>query len=78
MADPLQYQIGDRTEQRLIDQASATVLYVGYAKSGALTNASAWLIKKIETINNLTTRKWADGGSGHDQIWDNRTTLTYS
>lgn len=78
MADPLQYQTGDKTEQHLLDEASATISYEGFAKSGALTSEASWLIKKINTSGNITSEKWANGGSSHNQIWDNRTSLIYT
>ena len=54
--------------------------YVGEANPGTATSASSWRIKKIayDTNGNVTSVKWADGNSNFDNVWDNRTSYTYS
>lgn len=63
---------------KLFDQASATVLYIGEARIGAATSASAWQIKKIEFSagGDPLSTKWANKGL-HTAIWDNRASLDY-
>lgn len=59
-----------------IDEASATVTYIGEAVIGSAEGASVWRIRKID-FNNPTSIKWANG-SAFDQIWTNRAALTYT
>ena len=62
----------------IIDEASSTVTYVGYAEQGASLGASVWLIKKIDSdVSGDTMITWA-GSAKFDQEWDERTALSYS
>ena len=70
------WQTADRTPQVLIDEASATVTYVGYSHTGNATSAGKWLIKKVSVSGNVTTTQWASEEA--NQIWDNRASLSYS
>lgn len=58
------------------DQTTGGVVYVGYADPGTLTSEAAWRIKKITTSNYPITT-WADGNTNFDNIYDNRTSLSY-
>lgn len=60
-----------------VDEASATVTYVGEANPGTATSAASWRIKKIDTSSG-TVVTWADGDASFDNIYDNRAFLTYS
>lgn len=60
----------------IIDEASATVTYIGTAPAGSATSSSLWQIKKIDTSSG-TTIKYADGDTSHSKIWDNRANFTY-
>jgi len=60
-----------------IDEASATVTYVGKASPGTATSAASWLIQKIDTTTG-TVITWADGDGDFDNVWDNRAGLSYS
>jgi hypothetical protein len=60
-----------------MDEASATVTYVGEALPGTATSASAWRIKKLDTTSGTSIR-WADGDTLFNNVWDNRAGLTYS
>lgn len=62
----------------LIDEASATITYVGKASTSALTSNAVWQIMKMETSGSITTISYADGNSEFDNIWDNRASLTYN
>lgn len=62
----------------VIDEASATVTYVGIAQIGTATSASSWQVKRISVSGNVTTITWADGDDEFDNIWDNRASLSYS
>ena len=76
--DPYGSQLSDNTPQVIVDEASETVVYVGFAANGVATSEAKWLIQKTEITGNITLTQWADGGNKHDQIWDNRASLTYS
>lgn len=62
----------------IIDEASATVTYIGYAEQGAGTDAASWAIEKIDgDVSGDTVITWA-GNANFDQVWDDRATLSYS
>jgi len=60
-----------------IDEATSTVTYIGKAVPGTATSAASWQIQKMDTTTG-TVITWADGNGSSDNIWDNRTSLTYS
>ena len=62
----------------IIDEASATVTYVGKASTSALTSNAVWQILKMETSGSITIISYADGDSEFNNIWDNRASLSYS
>lgn len=59
------------------DQTTGNVVYVGYADPGTATSAASWRIKKIVTSPYPVTT-WADGNTNFDNVYDNRTSLTYT
>lgn len=69
-------RVGARDSIRL-DEASATITYVGTAAPGALTSAASWAIKRLDSSSGLVVL-WADGDPQSDNIWDNRAALAYS
>lgn len=69
---------GDSTPYAVrVDEASATVTYVGEADPGTATSAASWRLKKIDTTSG-TVVTWADGDASFNNIWDNRASITYS
>lgn len=53
-----------------------TYTYVGNAVPGSATSDAVWQIKRV---NNTTGDiDWAGGALNFNQIWDNRTSLSYS
>lgn len=60
-----------------IDEASASVTYVGVAEMGSATSAAVWQVKKIGVSGTVTSITWADSNSNFDNVWDNRASLTY-
>lgn len=60
-----------------LDEASATITYVGEALPGTAGSASTWRIKKLDSTSGLVIT-WADGDSDFDKIWDDRASYTYS
>lgn len=62
-----------------IDVFDPTTIYRGEAQPGTLTSAAAWRVRRfIEAPDGDISTKWADGDNSFDNIWDNRTSLTYS
>ena len=61
-----------------IDQASATVTYIGQAAPGTATSAAGWRIQRMSVSGTITTFEYADGDLSFNNIWDNRASLTYS
>lgn len=67
------------TYATIVDEASATVTYVGKAKLGTAQASALWQIFKItESGSTITTITWADGNSNFDNVWNDRASLTYS
>jgi len=54
----------------------ATYTYVGEATPGTAQAAAQWRIRRITNAD--TTTLFADGNSNFDNIWNDRTTLTYA
>lgn len=61
-----------------IDQASATVTYIGQAAPGTATSAASWRIQRMSVSGTVTTFEYADGDLNFNNVWDNRAALTYS
>ena len=85
---PLEYDPSGATVRKVsgavatqIDDVSTTgVTYVGKAAIGTATSAASWQIQKIdETGTPITTViTWADGDASFNNVFDNRTSLSYS
>lgn len=71
-------QVGSNDDIKNIDEVSATVTYVGYARPGTADITPAWRIFKLETIATVTKIRWANGVADYSNIWTNRASLTYS
>ena len=53
--------------------------YLGKANIGSATSDSIWQIKKfIYSGSNMTGILYADGNELFDNLWDDRTSLSYS
>jgi len=61
---------------QLDDTSTPNVTYIGKAIPGSLTSAAVWQVSKIDESSNLAIT-FADGDSDFDNIWDDRTSLTY-
>jgi len=60
----------------IVEEASATITYIGRAIIGSATSDSVWLIQKVDTSSGVVIT-W--GGTGDfDQEWDERAAATYS
>lgn len=73
--------INTNTKQFLVyDDVSTTgYVYFGYAPIGTAQSAAAWLIKKVPTSAGQTTYAAVTNAiPSTTQVWNNRTSLTYS
>lgn len=78
--DPNQTRVAvvNPDQKTLIDEPDANTTYIGAAKMGASTSDAVWQITKISISGTVTTFAYADGDDNYDNIWDNRTELSYS
>lgn len=76
-ADSLQiyYDMGSLVKR--VDEASATVTYVGQAQDGSSIGDPLWQIQRITSSGGATEIEWADGNNDFDNVWDDRAALTY-
>ena len=61
-----------------IDAVDSSTTYIGHAIIGTAESAASWRIKKIVVVDTVTSILWADGNANADNIWNNRTSITYS
>lgn len=61
-----------------LDEASASVTYVGNANVGSLDADPVWQIKKITESGSITKIEFAEGEQTFDKVWDDRAALSYS
>jgi hypothetical protein len=59
-----------------LDEASATITYVGTAVAGSATSSAVWSIKRLNSASGLIVT-WANSDPTANKIWDNRATYTY-
>lgn len=60
-----------------LDEASATITYVGEAEPGTSAASALWRIKRLDSTSGLLIT-WADGDSDFDKVWNDRATYSYS
>lgn len=60
--------------------ATGNLIYTGAATPGTLTSAAKWRIQKLtySGTGNLLSIIWPNGEAEFANVWDNRTSLTYS
>lgn len=61
-----------------VDEASATVTYIGNADVGASESGSVWQIQRLTISGVSTTLEYADGDENFNNVWSNRAALSYS
>lgn len=73
-------QVLGKLSVRIDDISTSGVTYIGKAIIGSSTSSSAWQIIKIDETGTPITCSitYADGNANFDNIFDNRTSLTYS
>lgn len=67
---------GSSDEVTIVDEASATISYVGKS-STATTSGATWQIRRLDSTSGLVVLR-ADGNQNYDNVWDNRALLSYS
>lgn len=65
-------------EASRVDEASASVTYVGKAVAGTADATAAWKISRITTSGSVIITEFADGNTNYDNVWSNRASLSYS
>lgn len=67
--------LGDNISR--VDQASATIIYIGRASPSASTSDAVWRISRVDTSVDLEVL-FADGNGNYDNVWNDRASLSYS
>jgi len=65
-------------EKSVIDIVSNELIYFGYATIGSNENTASWKIIKMTIIGSIIKSEYAQGVSTYTNIWDDRTTYSYS
>lgn len=60
-----------------IDEASATVTYIGQAAVGSSEGSAVWQILKMTESGSVTSITYADSNANFDNVWTNRASLSY-
>jgi len=61
-----------------VDEASATVTYVGEAATGSSLASAVWRIKRLTQTGAVLLIEFADGNGNYDNVWNSRASLAYS
>lgn len=69
-------QVSDQNTALRYDEVDATTAYIGIAAIGSAESNPVWQIKKL-TFNSGIVITWADGDQAYDNVWTDRSTLTY-
>lgn len=69
-------QSSDRLLILLLDEASTSISYIGEAAPQSSTAAAVWRIRKLDLTSGVSLL-YADGNTFFDNVWDNRTSLSY-
>jgi hypothetical protein len=70
----------DTEDKRLtvrLDQVSDNLFYVGKALIGKVDADANWLIIRYTQTGVILKSEYANGSEAFNQVWNNRTTLTY-
>jgi hypothetical protein len=61
------------------DADPPTLAYLGQALPGTSASSAGWRIQKlIFSVDGDVTVQWADGNANFDNVWNDRTSLTYT
>ena len=73
----LQSDISDKRLTVRLDEVSDTLFYVGKAEIGKVDSDANWLIVRYTTVGSILKAEYANGSEAFNQVWNNRTSLTY-
>jgi hypothetical protein len=65
-------------EPTYVDESNPNTIYKGFAVAGSATGDAVWAIQKVVVIGDVCNYLWADGNRNFDNVWENRTNLTYA
>lgn len=71
------YQRTQKANETVRVDDAGTYVYVGYAIVGSTTSSAVWKIKRIKTTN-VVEVLYAGGNAFYDNVWDDRSSLSYS
>lgn len=75
---PSTYPVTFPTYAKRYDQIDVTTAYLGNAPVGANENSSVWQIQRLTFNGDDVSVQFADGNASFDNVWANRTSLSYS
>lgn len=61
-----------------VDEASASVTYIGKAVPGTSEASASWQLQKLTISGTITTIAFADGDELFNNSWSNRASATYT
>ena len=59
-------------------EAGTYPFYVGFARAGTPPNADLWAIMRVTKNGTEEITEWANGRAEMENVWTNRTNLSYS
>lgn len=63
---------------KIDNTSTSNVIYIGNAVIGSSGVSAVWQIKKLDTSSLALDKTWAGGSDSFTNIWNNRTSLSYS
>lgn len=69
--------LGGGAKIKKIDEA-LPYTYIGEAAVGTATSAASWRIKRVDDTSDPDSTILYAGTGAFDQVWDNRSSLTYN
>jgi len=77
---PVSVEPQDNYMTALDYDSSGNLIYIGKANMNSSKADRVWSIRKLvyDASNNLTDMLWANGDGAFNNIWNNRTAISYS
>ena len=77
---PVSVEPQDNYMTALDYDSSGNLIYIGKANMGSSKADAVWSIRKLvyDASNNLTDMLWANGDGAFNNIWNNKTAISYS
>jgi hypothetical protein len=73
----IQSDTANKTLTVRLDEVSDTLFYVGKAVVGSVDANAVWQIVRYTQTGVILKSEYANGAEAFNQIWNNRTSLTY-